>query len=73
VPAHVDDSANAGAVVDHDGCIILDRHLMHSIAKVTGHSFGLAEEVVEQIDAMGADIEERASAGECGIEEPLAS
>lgn len=70
IPADIHSGVDAGGVLDEDGGGIFDGHLVGGVGEQAGGVARLAEEEVHGINAMTCGVEERASAGESGIEEP---
>src|SRR5262245_65272445 len=63
IPAHVDDAMNSLSILDEHSGGVFYGDFMHGIGQTGAHVLRRAKNVVQQIDAMRADVIKRSAAG----------
>jgi hypothetical protein len=61
VPADIHHPADAAFVFDHQSSRVFDRQLVHHVGDLAADAGGLAEQEVEDVDAVRSDVVERTS------------
>src|SRR5579885_2892755 len=72
VPAHVDYASNSALVFDHHCRVVFDGIVMHNVRELSFYTGRFAKQIIEYIDAMGSNVEERTAPSFGAIEEPTA-
>src|SRR4051812_31484040 len=73
MPTDIDDSAHAILVLDHHRCIVFDRVMVHNVRPLTCDLDRLSEQEIQNVDAVGSDIEQRTASGSRRIDQPAAT
>src|SRR5579872_4432581 len=73
MPAHIYDAAHAARVLNHHGGVVFDRVVMHNVRALSDSAQRLAEEKIQNVDAMRCDVEQRAATGLGRVDEPTAA
>src|SRR5207244_3357602 len=68
----VDDPSYAALVFNQHGCVVFHGPLVNGIRELRHHPPWLSEKIVEYIDAMAGDVEQRSTTRELRIEQPRA-
>ena len=74
VPANVDDAADippAYSIITRG--VVFDRVMMNCVRELSARSLRLAEKKIQDVDAVGGDVEERSTSRLDGVDEPAAA